>query len=448
MLNLEAILENKPYKKKDGRYINHVLPCFAVILAMCLLKDYFVPGIQIALGIMVAPFVFKVRKYDFSYRYAYVFAFFLVAYYFLHIYVLLFFSLGCLIFFTIESQSGKIGLLPFLLLICVSPAMHYVVNVFTFSIRLELSKYSAMILNAVGMAVENKGSFFEMPDGSSFSVDTACIGLNMFNTGLTIALLLIGFSEQKAKKNFKLFHLTLIFLVTIACLMGTNLFRIVALVFFKSEPNTMQHDLIGIASLIIYTGVPVYGIISFLQKKNKQTIDAEANIAIAPFKKNALITLLMTVLILTASFKVKDHLRNTIKDQKLAKLQLPGYKKQTKEDGVAEFRKDSILIYIKPAAAGYESDHPPSMCWQGSGFKLEKVTEEIISGNIVLSAILKRGDIIQYTAWWYDNGSNKTVKQWDWRFSRGEPYRIINITTKTRADLDSLCNIYLNKKLF
>ncbi|MES2516411.1 MAG: exosortase N [Bacteroidota bacterium] len=445
---METILENRPLKIFGVRNTNYVLPAIAVILAICLLKDYFVPGIQIALGIMVAPFVFKVKKYEFSYRYAYAFGFFLLAYYFLQIYVLLFLSVGCLIFFTIECQSGKIGLLPFLLLICVSPAMYYIVNVFTFSIRLELSRYSAMLLNTVGMAVENRGSFFIMPDGSTFSVDTACIGLNMFNTGLIVSLLLIGLSEQRTKKDFGFFHLILIFLVTVACLMATNLLRIVGLVFFKSAPGTIQHDLMGMASLILYTVIPVYFLISFIQKRNRKPIAPEA-LAVRPsFKKNVSITLLLAVAVVAVSFKVKDHLSHTIKDQKLSELNLPGFTKQTKEDGVAEFRQDSILIYIKPSVSGYESDHPPSMCWQGSGFKLENVSEEVFSGYTLLSAVLKRGDVVQYTAWWYDNGTHKTIDQLDWRFSKGEPYRIINITTKSKAELDSLCAVYITKKLF
>ena len=66
----------------------------------------------------------------------------------------------------------------------------------------------------------------------------------------------------------------------------------------------------------------------------------------------------------------------------------------------------------------------------------------------ILTAILKKDAIVQYTAWWYDNGTNKTISQWDWRFSTGEPYRIINITTKNKEDLDELCRFYLKQKLF
>ena len=445
---MEEYLENKTITTTNSKYVNYILPLAVCILAGWLLKDYCVPQIQLVLGVMVSPFVFKIQKNIFSYRYAYISFIFLIAFYFLHIYVLLFFSLGCLAFFTIESQFGKIGILPFLFLICVSPTTHYLVNLFTFSIRLELSHYSALILNTVGLAVENKGSFFVMPDGSIFSVDSACIGLNMFNTGLIVTILLIGFAEQRTKKSLGFFSIAFLFSVTIACLILTNLLRIVAIVFFKSESGTIHHDMIGIASLIMYTIVPVYFIVSFLNKKFGRTEYIVENTKIKSFKKNVVITLCLSLALIFISNNVKDYLKNTIKDQKLSELVLPGYTKELMKFGVAEYRKDSVLIYIKPASRGYEGDHQPVMCWQGSGFKLEQIEEVKIENFTILTAILKKDTVIQYTAWWYDNGTNKTISQWDWRFSTGEPYRIINITTKNKMELDKLCSFYLKQKLF
>lgn len=445
---MEVSINNRVTNYKIASFSNYLLPFSSAIIAIFLLKDYFIPGIQIALGIMVAPFIFKIQKHSYSYRYAYLFFLFLSAYYLLHIYVLLFISVGCLLFFSIECQTGKIGILPFLFLICISPAMHYISNVFTFSLRLELSKYAAQILTMVGMAVKNKGSYFVLSDGSSYSVDTACIGLNMFNTGLTTSLLLIGFSEQKTKKSLSYFAISLVFIFTIACLIFTNLIRIVTLVFFKSPPETWQHDFIGIASLSLYTVLPVYAIIYFIQKRNKQVAYAELPFLKANFKRNLFLMALCSTILIVVSQKIKNQIKYTIKDQKLYNLHLPEYTKTTNKDGIAEFRKEGVLIYIKPASHGYESDHPPSMCWQGAGFQLENISSINVNGYTILSAILKRDKLVQYTAWWYDNGKNKTINQFEWRFATGEPYRIINITTKSKSELDDLCRLYLSKNLF
>lgn len=445
---MEVSINNRVTNLKLASFSNYLLPFITAIIAVFLLKDYFIPGIQIALGIMVAPFIFRIQKHNYSYRYAYLFLLFLSAYYLLHIYVLLFISVGCLIFFSIECQNGKIGILPFLFLICISPAMHYISNVFTFSLRLELSKYAAQILNLIGMAVKNKGSYFVLADGSSYSVDTACIGLNMFNTGLTASLLLIGFSEQKTKKSLSYFAISFVFIFTIVCLIFTNLIRIVTLVFFKAPPETWQHDFIGIASLSLYTMLPVYGIIYFIQKRNTQMRSAELPFLKANFKRNLLSMILCSIILIVVSQKIKNQLKYTIKDQKLNNLYLPEYTKTTNKDGIAEFRKEGVLIYIKPASHGYESDHPPSMCWQGAGFQLENISSVRMNGYTILTAILKKDKLEQYTAWWYDNGTNKTIDQWEWRFAHGEPYRIINITTKSKSELDRLCSLYLSKNLF
>lgn len=430
------------------KYKLFLLPALAAILSIYLLKDYFLPGIQIILGIMVAPFVFKVQKNSYSNRYAILSVMFMLLFYFLQVHILLYFSLGCLILYTIESNIGRVGVLPFLFLLCVSPALHYLINVSTFSIRLELSRYSALILNSVGLAVTNKGSYFIMPNGNTFSVDTACIGLNMFNTGLALTLLLIGFSEQKTNKKNNFLFLILIFVSTLSLLILTNLLRIVALVLFESPPQTLQHDLIGIASLIVYTVLPLYFLINFLNKKYGKLILVETVSTYPNLKINYIITFILSISILITGIRVITHLKQTIKDVKLNALQLQGFSKTIAQDGVAEFIKESILIYIKPACKGYESDHPPSICWQGSGFKIEEIAEVTVSGHVILNAILKKDKTIQYTAWWYDNGSDKTISQWKWRFAIQEPYRIINITTANKVELDSLCKEYLALKLF
>jgi len=76
-----------------------------------------------------------------------------------------------------------------------------------------------------------------------------------------VGLLLVGFSEQSVKKNLNLFSLFLVFTSTIVLLVVANLLRIVALVYFKSMAGTISHEMIGIASLLLYTLLPVYFLI-------------------------------------------------------------------------------------------------------------------------------------------------------------------------------------------
>ena len=113
-----------------------------------------------------------------------------------------------------------------------------------------------------------------------------------------------------------------------------------------------------------------------------------------------------------------------------------------------EYRKDSLLVYIKPAVRAFESDHPPVLCWKGAGFEVEQVSEVMVGNSKLLMAVIKKGRITRYTAWWYDNGTVKTADQWTWRLSKGEPFRIVNLTTGDRAELLQSCREFLAKKLF
>lgn len=446
---MEAILENNTGKRLLAGCKDWLLPTLALGAAVYVLKDYFVPGIQIALAMLMAPFVFRVKTPgSYSYSYAIAAVVFLALHYYLTVSVLLFLSAGCLLLFSISCRRGRLGILPFLFLVSISPALKYAVSVFTFSIRLELSKYAAFMLNRIGMAVENKGAYFIMPDGYSFSVDTACIGLNLFNTGLCLMILLVSFSQQRYKKELGILPLAAAFSVTTLLLVLTNLLRIVAIVLFRSEPGTIGHDLIGMGALVLYTLVPVFFLTRWLIRRFGKTPQESQGEQRPSYAKSLCITLVLSLCLITVSGFVKHQSQMQIKDEKLETLVLAGYSKSLKEDSVYEFLKTDVLIYIKPANKAYESDHPPAMCWQASGFRLDEISEQRYGDASILKAVLKRDSAIQYTAWWYDNGREKTVSQWQWRFSKGEPYRIINITTNDPEKLDSLCRWYLAQQLF
>ena len=194
--------------------------------------------------------------------------------------------------------------------------------------------------------------------------------------------------------------------------------------------------------------LPIYFLITFLYRKQHQTNTIVMTNDVASIKKNTLIVIITSAILLVVGHYVTQQKNTTLKDDKLAKLQISGYNKGFKEDGVVEFSKKNIVIYVKPFTKAYASDHPPSICWQGAGFKIEELHTSNYNSYEVLSAILKKDNIIQYTAWWYDNGKDKTINQWKWRLAKGEPYRIINITTNNKVELDSLCHYFLKQNLF
>jgi exosortase N len=416
--------------------------------ALFMMRDYFVLRIQIILGLLCLPFIFRIREKDVhSHRYGIIAFAMLIVYVFLQSKILLYLSLGCLVFYSVELLSGKVGMLPLLFLLFLSPAVFYLANIFTFSIRLEISNQAAQLLSLTGMQVKNYGSYFEMNDGSMFRVDKECMGLNMICTGLSITILLIAFAENKIKKYLRLLPIGILTMIAFSLLILTNLLRIIGLVLFKAPPESYSHDLIGLLSLIAYMIVPMYFIVQFVVKKlgyEKKVIKSSA----LPYRNRLVILALLSLVVILTGNVVMDLREEKVSDEKLHALKLEGYKRTLKDEQVVEYRMENSLIYIKPGVHSYESDHPPYMCWQGNGFELCSFKKESIGEFSIMTGQLKKGDAIQYTAWWYDNGIDKTVDQWKWRFSKGEPYRIINITTKSKAELDNQCADFLARRLF
>ncbi|MES2681525.1 MAG: exosortase N [Bacteroidota bacterium] len=437
-------MKNFPLKQ----YSAVLLPLLIAGSSICLLRNYFFPQFQILMGILIAPFVFRVReKGVFSNRYFYAALLFLLAYYTLCMKLFLFLALGAFLFYSIESRFGKIGLLPLIFLISISPALHYLVTMFTFSLRLAMSHYAADLLNAVGYPVTCHGNYFTLPDGFIFNVDKACLGLNMFNTGLAFTTLLLGLSEKKWRSTLPLFHLCMTFVTACALLIASNFLRIVIIVLFKSMPGTLSHELIGIFSLLVYVALPLHWLINKQVKKYGR--QPQVYTPVLRMRRTAFVFPLIAFTLLFFSFKsVEQKSKTVVTDEKLEKLILKGFSKTRRQDSVMEFRKDSLLVYIKPAVKAFESDHPPALCWKGSGFDVEQVEETSIGNRVILTAQVRKDATKQYTAWWYDNGTIKTTDQWTWRLAKGEPFRIINITCKSRGELLMHCRDFLERKIF
>lgn len=432
--------------KIDIRYV--VLPVLVILCGFVLLRNYFFPSLQIVLAVMVAPFIFRLRKGITSNRYLYISLLLLCLYMISSMKVFLFLSVGSLLFFTIEGYVGLIGFLPFVFLLSISPALHYAVNIFTFDLRIGLSHISSEFLNYIGFKVQCYGNYFILPDGFKFNVDKACLGLNMFNTGLALSVLMIGLAEKKSERTLNITALFFVMLTSGLFLVLANLMRIITIVWFRSLPNTFSHEVIGILSLLLYMALPMALLINKTVSRFGKSLYSSESFFLSFNKRKAVVTICACALLCFSFMKIEKDSKNVVKDLKVEKLTLPGYTKSKKEDGVYEFRRDSILIYVKPAVKPFESDHPPALCWKASGFDVEDVTETNIGGNTILVAQLKKESITQYTAWWYDNGSIKTTDQWVWRLNKGEPFRIINITAQNKQAMLKECERFLKLKLF
>lgn len=415
-----------------------------------ILSRYLVFEFQTLLALVLAPLAFKPRYPNhYRTRYFIVSAILLILYYLCNVKIFYLFGVGTALLALFESQYGQFNELPLLFLALISPALNYAINIFTFPIRLQFSAWSGKILQFVGVPVQVAGNFFEWTAANqppfSFSVDTACIGLNMMNTGFTAVGLWLGFSESRFKKRLPIHGIFIIFLITIFLLLITNLLRITLLVYFKSMPNTWSHEWIGLSCLVMYVFLPLSFLIPFAYRKIGISINNWTQHESKPntkFWDMGLIGMILGANFWTVPIQP---------DLKTKRLILNDLKKEIVEDKVVKFTNDSILIYIKPIAKFWGSDHSPTICWAGSGFQFTKIQPITIENHRIYTGILQKDSVLLHTAWWYDNGLDKTIAQSRWRLqaaSGQEGYRLINITVKDTTLLRQQCAFFLKQNLF
>jgi exosortase N len=137
--------------------------------------------------------------------------------------------------------------------------------------------------------------------------------------------------------------------------------------------------------------------------------------------------------VLLTGLQIKS-IKNTIAINP-AQYTLAGYNKEMLPSGVIKFVKEGSLVYVKPIAKQYGIEHNPMVCWQGSGYDFKNVNTLQVKGiEIYIGELIKDDDII-YTAWWFDNGNQKTINplNWRWKVLKGEDeFSLINVNTSDK----------------
>ena len=338
---------------------------------------------------------------------------------------LLFLAIVSAVIFLIEAFIGKINALPLFSLLLMSPFFQYMSNVFVFPIRLELSKWAGEILNASGSRVEVNGNVL-IANGQEFSVDAACLGLNMLVTSLLIAVMLIGIIQKKQALQINIYVVLGILAFTFFTNIICNLLRILMLVQFSIMPAEIMHDITGLACLLLYVCIPTFLIIKWAIKKfGKPPV-----VIYKQGKTSIKLHLLIALSLCFLAFKTNNTSTGT-KAFDAKAFSEKGYKVKVLDDEVVKLDNGKSLIYIKPIPHFYNADHNPMICWKGSGYELKRINTTTVRGLQLYTARLEKGNEVLYTSWWYDNGQKQTISQMNWRWSMlkgASSYSIINVT--------------------
>lgn len=346
----------------------------------------------------------------------------------------------------VEYFIGRLSVLPLLAAFIMSPALSFAIGTFSFPIRLKLTQVAGWLLAALVPSTKVSGNIIGYK-GEEFSVDPACMGLHMLIVGLLAGLVLTIIYQKKTGKQLGIqWLLVLLVLITVFNVAG-NMCRIVLLVAAGIMPESIMHDIAGLFCFLLYTLLPA----AFVAKKLVQAKGlpvAVANVRLVSFnkKKHWVLPLLIFASVGLSGYKIATRQIKTTSGV-VAADHYKTYQMAQLDGNIFKLQNDDALAYIKPIPAFYSGEHHPMFCWGGSGYALTRVTEKEIKGLKFYTAVLQKEKESLYTAWWYDNGSMRTIAQADWRLSmlRGDDgFCLLNITTANEEALEKQVLYFMN----
>lgn len=398
---------------------------------------------NVLIGFCLVPFTLFVddtRRNNFVY--AGVVLFFCLLAFLYGVRIFYFFALAFYFLWVIELFVGRMNILILFLLVGMSPFFIQVITILGFPIRLTLSAHAGSLLELAGLDIKVQGNMMIL-DGAAFSVDDACMGLNMFVISVLMGVFMLAFQYRASGKRLRLFHTALFFVVVILMNLVANLVRIVVLVFFKIGPDNPAHEIVGIVCLIVYVVIPLHFLSARIIKKlGKDIVTARSHQNLTQFHKISACILSLLILIVGITLDRK-HLSS---NPRHAQVTFGNTTPERLENGISKISTGNLLIYVKPIPEFFSGEHTPLMCWGGSGYKISGIAIANVQGVPIYTGILTANGEALHTAWWYTNGEVNTISQLDWRMRmlRGEDkFSLVNVTAKDEKGLITSLNSML-----
>jgi exosortase N len=254
-------------------------------------------------------------------------------------------------------------------------------------------------------------------NGAKITVDTACMGLSMFKTGLLIGAVLLTFEEKKQKQFFSIFQITSFCVAIVFLNIVSNYFRIITLILLNCTQENTLHHAIGLVCFMIYQVGPMLFIVRLLKPKSKEIVMVKS-------KSNFVLIGCTFLVISITSFEMKSETNFDLLDNLNPKYDV---KKGTWVDKeVFKIDAKNILIYIKSPS------HKPLICWTGTGYKITESKEIFYENEKIWYNKMEKDHVEYQSLWWYECGGKKYTSFLEvmvYRLIYGESIRLINETT-------------------
>jgi len=335
----------------------------------------------------------------------------------LHIRSLHFLSLVLLICLVYYSFTKKFSFIAFICIILFSTLFNKFFDNLTTEIKQGLC-YAAFTTLKGFMPIERiEGVSFYL-NKAKITIDTACMGLSMFKTGLLVGAVLLTLEEKKQKKYYTIFQILLFSSLIIILNILSNYFRIITLIVFNCTKENLLHHSIGLLCFALYQVIPMIFIIRYFKCRKEENKTETFSINYWPIALSSLIVLI-------TSFEMK-------KEKKLDLLTglSPKYDIQNGQwitNDVFKMYHNDTLVYIK------DPIHKPLICWTGDGYKITFSKEITIQNQKVWFNRMEKNGIQYNSYWWYESGSQKYTSYIEVMWQKllyNQPIRLINETSR------------------
>lgn len=254
-------------------------------------------------------------------------------------------------------------------------------------------------------------------NGAKISIDTACIGLSMFKTGLLVGAILLTLEERKQRCYFSFLQIVVFSLIIIFLNIISNYFRIITLILLNCTKENMLHHTIGLVCFILYQVLPMLFLIRYFKPKKEEAVVLE--------NRNKLLPIVFSLgMIAVVSIEMKKELHLDL----LSGLD-PKYKIEKGEwidEEVFKIQSPQKLIYIKTPS------HKPMICWTGNGYKIIESKEILVENDKIWFNKMEKNNHQYISIWWYECDGKKYTSFIEVMFMKliyGKPIRLINETT-------------------
>lgn len=348
----------------------------------------------LGIGFSIVLFLIGGRKTSFNMNYPLLGLIFLLEFisYRLHTKSLHFLALSFLVCLVFYHFTQKFSFIAFICIMLFSSIFNTFFDYLTVEIKQTLCYTVYLTLKNFISIDKIEGVNFYIKN-AKITIDTACMGLSMFKTGLLFGAFLLTLEEQKKQKYYNIKQIFLFCFLVILLNIVSNYFRIITLVLFNCTQENTLHYTIGILCFMVYQIVPMLLIIRFFIPK-KETI------ANSKIKSLRLLPLAIGGLILFAtSLEIKQELDYKLLDGLNSSYTINKGIWVNKE--VFKIVTPQKLTYIKTIA------HNPLICWTGNGYKV--IESKVITKNKEkIHFVRMEKNNVQYVSyWWYEMENQK-----------------------------------------